>query len=81
LLTPKQEEGDYQPADASILEAARAHGAARLSSVLMDGIKEELFQIEVERRQGQISQTEYEKAKAALDKTLARALRREAQQA
>jgi hypothetical protein len=47
----------------------------------MDGIKEELFQIEVERRQGQISQTEYEKAKAALDKTLARALRREAQQA
>jgi hypothetical protein len=81
LLTPQQEEGDYQPADASILETARAHGAARLSSVLMDGIKEELFQIEVERRQGQISQTEYEKAKAALDKTLARALRREAQQA
>jgi hypothetical protein len=35
----------------------------------------------VARKQGHISRAEYEKAKAALDKTLARALKREAQQA
>ena len=47
--------------------------------MLVDGIKEELFQLEVERKQGQISQSEYEKAKAGLDHTLDRALKREAQ--
>jgi hypothetical protein len=59
----------------------RAPAAARRTSLLMDGIKEELFQIEVERKQGQISQTEYQKAKAALDQTLARALQHEPQKA
>ena len=49
--------------------------------MLLDALKEELFQLEVERRQGQISQTEYEKAKSALDQTLERALKREAQRA
>jgi len=38
----------------------------------MEGIKEKMFQIEVERKQGQISRAECEKAKAALDQTLAR---------
>jgi len=46
---------------------------------MLQGLKEELFQLEVERRLGQISQTEYEKAKSALDQTLERALKREAQ--
>jgi hypothetical protein len=49
--------------------------------MLLEGLKEELFQLEVERRQGQISQAEYEKAKSALDQTLERALKREAQKA
>ncbi|SRR5713226_7518203 len=40
LLTSVQEEGDYQPAEASTLEMTRAHGAARPASSLMDGIKE-----------------------------------------
>ena len=47
--------------------------------MLMEGLKEELFQLELEHKQGQISQPEYEKAKAALDATLERALRRQAQ--
>ncbi len=47
----------------------------------MDGIKSELFQIEVERKRGQISRAEYDQAKAALDETLARALKRAAQRA
>jgi hypothetical protein len=41
-------------------------------------MKEELFQLEIERQQGQISQQEYETQKAALDQTLKRALARTA---
>ncbi len=48
------------------------------SAMLMEGLKEELFQLEVEHKQGRISQEEYEKTKAALDQTLQRALKREA---
>jgi hypothetical protein len=44
-------------------------------------LKEQLFDLEIERRQGQISQAEYAIAKSALDQTLERALRREAQKA
>ncbi len=51
------------------------------SSMLLEGLKEELFELEVEHKQGRISQQEYEKTKAALDQTLQRALRREAQKA
>ena len=72
-----QEEDDYEPAEVGV----RTTAAARPTSMLMEGIKEELFQLEVERKQGQISQAEYEKAKAALDQTLERALKREAQRA
>jgi hypothetical protein len=43
---------------------------------LLDALKEELFQLEVEHQQGRISQPEYEKAKAALDQTLAWAVKR-----
>lgn len=48
------------------------------TAFLLDALKEELFQLEVEHKQGRISQGEYEKAKAALDQTLERALKREA---
>lgn len=48
------------------------------TSMLLEGLKEELFQLEVEHKQGHISQQEYEKTKAALDQTLQRALKREA---
>jgi hypothetical protein len=53
--------------------------AVRGSSKLLEGLKEELFELEVEHKQGRISQQEYEKTKAALDQTLERALKREAQ--
>ncbi len=74
-----QEEDDYEPA--AVLSTHPARTAARPGSMLMEGIKEELFQLEVERKQGLISQAEYEKAKSALDQTLERALKREAQRA
>jgi hypothetical protein len=76
----QQEEDDYEPAEPLATNTAH-HGSARPTSALLDALKEELFQLEVERRQGQISQVEYEKAKSALDQTLERALKREAQKA
>jgi len=62
-------------ADAELSESVRSRST---SSMFLEGLKEELFQLEVEHKQGQISQQEYEKAKAALDETLQRALKREA---
>ncbi len=76
------EEDEYGPAPVLATPATRPASAARpTSSMLLDALKEELFQLEVERRQGQISQSEYESAKSALDQTLDRALKREAQKA
>jgi hypothetical protein len=46
------------------------------NGMLLEALKEELFQLETERLQNKISAEEYEKAKAALDQTLARAMRR-----
>ena len=75
------EEDEYGPAPALGTPIIRPAPAARPASILLDALKEELFQLEVERRQGQISQSEYESAKSALDQTLDRALKREAQKA
>jgi hypothetical protein len=46
--------------------------------LLLEALKEELFQLEVEHKQGSISQQEYERARAALDQTLERAIKRTA---
>jgi hypothetical protein len=76
-----QEEDDYEPAEAFVKSNGRSASAARPGSMLLEALKEELFQLEVERKQGVISQSDYEKAKSALDQTLERALKREAQKA
>jgi hypothetical protein len=49
------------------------------SGMLLQALKEELFQLEIERQQGSITQQEYEKHKAALDQTLQRAVSRTTQ--
>jgi len=74
-------EDDFEPAEMLATPAIGPGTASRPTSKLLEGLKEELFQLEVERRQGQISQDEYEKTKSALDQTLERALKREAQRA
>ena len=47
------------------------------SSMLLEALKEELFQLEVEKKQGKITPEDYEKARVALDQTLDRALKRQ----
>jgi len=56
--------------------AVVAAGPSGASSTLLDALKEELFQLEIEHQQGEISDPEYAKAKSALDQTLARAIKR-----
>ena len=46
--------------------------------MILDALKEEIFELELEHKQGRISDQEYHQAKAALDQTLERALKREA---
>jgi len=82
------EDAEYEFAEApSARELSSPHrtspspssSSAGRSSMLLEALKEELFQLEVDRQQGNISQQEYEKHRAALDQTLERALKREAQ--
>jgi hypothetical protein len=60
----------------AVAGGAPAPKAASSGSSLLDALKEELFQLEMEHKQGSISQDEYAKAKSALDQTLERALKR-----
>ena len=46
------------------------------NALLLEAMKEELFQLELDRQQGKISPDDYTKAKAALDETIKRALSR-----
>ena len=50
--------------------------SAQRPGLLLEALKEEIFQLELEHKQGQISQEEYVTAKAALDHTLERAVKR-----
>lgn len=71
--------GAAAPAPAASYSAAPRAGsppARDRSAVLLEALKEELFQLETERHQGKVSAAEYEKAKAALDQTIQRAVTR-----
>lgn len=55
---------------------AATPGAVSTGNKLLDGLKEELFQLEMEHKRGQISDEEYTRTKSALDQTLTRAIKR-----
>jgi hypothetical protein len=63
---------------ATQIPSTKARSAVGSKPMLLEALKEELFELEVEHKQGGISDEEYEKAKSALDQTLERALKREA---
>ena len=58
-------------------QKASAGKSKNRSGLLLDAMKEEVFQLEADRIQGKINGKEYETAKAALDKTLQRAMQRQ----
>jgi hypothetical protein len=63
-------------ANSHVTVSAPVKSGASHSSMFFEGLKEELFQLELEHKQGKISDEDYLKTKAALDQTLARALKR-----
>lgn len=69
---------DFAPVDVEVadLPSAPKPKPADRTALLLEALKEEIFQLEVEHKQGRITQQEYEKAKAALDQTLERAVKR-----
>ncbi|HEY6337264.1 MAG TPA: carboxypeptidase regulatory-like domain-containing protein [Candidatus Sulfotelmatobacter sp.] len=79
-LAVDDSESDYDLPEAAALHREPSPATRKgSSSMLLEALKEEIFQLEVEHKQGHISQQEYEQTKAALDKTLQHALKREAQ--
>ena len=69
---------DFAPADVRSPEIppSATPAPAPRPGLLLEALKEELFELEMEHKLGKITQQEYEKAKAALDQTLERALKR-----
>ncbi len=68
---------DFGPVDVEVSEAPPTKPKPiDRSAMLLEALKEEMFQLEVEHKQGRISQQEYQRAKSALDQTLERALKR-----
>jgi hypothetical protein len=65
---------DAQAAPADFVEPAAA--PRNRQAMLLEAMKEELFQLELDRQQGNITAEEYTKAKAALDETIKRAIAR-----
>jgi len=64
------------PAVSSGAAPAAAPPAVKTANPLLTALKEELFTLEVEFKEGKLSQEEYDKARAALDQTLQRAVSR-----
>jgi hypothetical protein len=64
-------------AAAAVVAPPVASAPAAKTSMILEALKEEMFQLELERKQGKITSADYEKAKAALDQTLDRALKRQ----
>ncbi len=68
------ESGEAAAAFADFVEPSAP--ARDRNALLLEAMKEELFQLEIDRQQGKISPEEYMKAKSALDETIKRALSR-----
>jgi hypothetical protein len=67
---------DFGAAEVPLPEVPTKPPASDRPGLLLEALKDELFQLEVEHKKGDISQQEYERARAALDQTLERALKR-----
>jgi len=63
-------------ASAAVVPLIRTTGVNPSRRSLLEAMKEELFQLETERLQGKISDSDYQQAKAALDLTIKRAIDR-----
>ena len=70
------DKGGARPAASLVDDGGLAAPARDHNALLLEAMKEELFQLEIDRQQGKISPEEYAKGKSALDETIKRALTR-----
>jgi hypothetical protein len=76
-LSPRASDKGGAPVQPGDFAGAEEPAAPRdRNALLLEAMKEELFQLEIDRQQGKITPEEYAKAKAALDETIKRALAR-----
>ena len=73
--------GAKAAAKTAVAEAVQAAGNVPTAprdrnAMLLEAMKEEMFQLEIDRQEGKVSPEEYATAKAALDETIKRALAR-----
>lgn len=78
VVSPAARAPQTRPAEARVRTAPLSAGGngGATQTLLMAALKEELFQLEVDRQQERISSEDYQKAKAALDVVIARAVQR-----
>jgi len=76
VVTPSATNAALRATPIAATAPAAKSSSSSSSSMLLESLKEELFQLELERKQGKITPADYEKAKSALDQTLERALKR-----
>jgi hypothetical protein len=75
--TSARVEADSPEAAAAFADFIEPTAPARnRNALLLEAMKEELFQLEIDRQQGKVTPDEYATAKAALDETIKRALSR-----
>lgn len=75
---PASSSATLQPTPPTASPAPHSNAKPQASgNLLLAALKEELFQLEMERQQGKLAPEEYDKARAALEQTLKRALARD----
>jgi hypothetical protein len=76
-MAPGNVQADAPEAAAVFADFVEPSAPARdRNALLLEAMKEELFQLELDRQQGKVTPEEYARAKAALDETIRRALAR-----
>ena len=74
---PASVQADSPEAAAAFADFVEPAAPARdRNALLLEAMKEELFQLEIDRQQGNVTAEEYARSKAALDETIRRALAR-----
>jgi hypothetical protein len=75
-VVSRQQPGSTAKAGSSLEAPIAPIAGGSQATLLLQALKEEMFQLELDRQKGSISEEEYGKAKAALDQTLQRAIAR-----
>ena len=74
---PEEIAAPVQPRQARTVAApVVAPAAPARNDVLLAALRDEIFQLEVEKQKGKLSEAEYAKSRAALEETLRRVLQR-----